>query len=112
MASTKHETLAIRLADILLKLNNGQVLDPAELADEFGVHVRTIHRDINRLGPVLDRLPDGRYQLAAEYRGKLQPRDLELFARITGVEHLFPDHGRRFLLALLDTLSKTSSKIE
>lgn len=104
MASNKNETLAIRLADILLRLNNGDVVDPAELAHEFGVHIRTIHRDINRLGPVLDRLPDGRYRLAPEYRGKLRPRDLELFARITGVEHLFPDNSQRFLVALLDTL--------
>lgn len=104
MTSTKHELLAIRLADILLKLNNGEVLCQGELADEFRVSRRTIDRDINRLGPVIDRLPNGRYQLAAEFRGKLRPRDLELFARITGVEHLFPDSSQRFFVAVLDTL--------
>lgn len=108
MVSTKNETLAIRLAEILLRLNNGDVLDPTELASEYGVHVRTIQRDINRLGPALDRLPDGRWQLAPEYRGKLRPRDLELFARITGVEHLFPNNSQRFLLAVLDTLVHSS----
>lgn len=105
MAASKHETLAIRLADILLRLNNGELLDKKALAKEFGVHPRTIDRDIAlRLGPALDRLPDGRWQLAPEYRGKLRPRDLELFARITGVEGLFPDNSQRFLVALLDTL--------
>jgi hypothetical protein len=104
MASTKSETLSIRLADILSRLNNGAVLDPVELASEFDVSIRAIYRDINRLSPALDLLKDGRCRLAPEYRGKLRPRDLELFARIIGVEQLFPDKNQRVLMTLLDCI--------
>jgi predicted DNA-binding transcriptional regulator YafY len=108
MTTSAHDSLAYRLAGILLKLNQGDALDVEELAAEYGVSGRTIYRDINRLGGVIDQDTDGRYQLAAAYRGKLIPRDLENFARLVGVEDLFPRSGQRFLVALLDTLSQGS----
>lgn len=43
----EHDKLAYRLTQILVKLNNGESLDPLALADEFGVHPRTIQRDLN-----------------------------------------------------------------
>lgn len=46
MAHGQHDTIAYRLSQILIKLNQGDHLDPAELADEFGTHVRTIQRDL------------------------------------------------------------------
>lgn len=108
MTTSTHDSLAYRLAGILLKLNQGDSLDIDELAAEYGVSGRTVYRDINRLGGVIDQDTDGRYRLAAEYRGKLSPRDLENFARLAGVEDLFPRSGQRFLVALLDTLSQGS----
>lgn len=108
MATTEHETLAYRLASTLLKLNQDDFVTRQELADQFGVSQRTIYRDLNRLGSVIESLPDGRYRLAPEYRGKLRPKDLEVFARLAGVEGLFPHSSPRFLLALLDTLSQSS----
>lgn len=108
MTIAAHDSLAYRLAGILLKLNQGDALDIDELATEYGVSGRTIYRDINRLGGVIDQDTDGRYRLAAAYRGKLIPRDLENFARLAGVEDLFPRGGQRFLVALLDTLSQGS----
>lgn len=108
MAVATHETLAYRLAEVLLKLNSGEPFDRTELADQFGVSERTIYRDLNRLSGIVDRLPDGRYQLAAAYRGKLRPKDLATFARLTGVANLFPDNSPRFLMALLDTLVQDS----
>jgi hypothetical protein len=42
-----HDTLAYRLTQILVKLNQGEKLDPQALADEFGVNLRTIQRDMN-----------------------------------------------------------------
>lgn len=108
MRNAEHDTLAYRLASTLLKLNQDDTVSRDELAKQFGVSARTVYRDLNRLGGVIEPLPDGRYQLAPEYRGKLRPKDLEAFARLTGVEQLFPDSGARFLLALLDTLGHSS----
>ena len=106
--TAEHDTLALRLAEILLRLNQDESISRRELADQFGVSERTIYRDLNRLAGVVERLADGRYQLVPEYRGKLRPKDLEAFAAFTGVDQLFPNSGRRFLLALLDTLSQSS----
>lgn len=47
MASDNHDTLVYRLAQMLVKLNQGEKLDPGALADEFGVNLRTIQRDLN-----------------------------------------------------------------
>ena len=46
-AGFAHDTLAYRLSAVLTKLNQGESLDPKELADEFGVNLRTIQRDLN-----------------------------------------------------------------
>lgn len=108
MTTAEHDTLAYRLAGTLLKLHQNDSVGRDELAEQFGVSDRTIYRDLNRLGSVIEPLPDGRYRLAAEYRGKLQPKDLEAFAKLTGVEDLFPAAGARFLVALLDTLGRSS----
>ncbi len=107
-----HDTLAFRLAGILLKLNLGEVFSCETLAEEFKVSERTIYRDLNRLGGIVDHLTDGRYQIAAEYRGKLNAKDLETFARLTGVNELFPNASHRFLIALLDTLTQSSFLIK
>ncbi|WP_242451945.1 WYL domain-containing protein [Rhodanobacter sp. T12-5] len=103
-----HETVASRLASILLKLNQGESFNPQELADEFGVHERTIYRDLNRFAGIVERSSDGKYRIVPEYQGKLRPKDLETFAKLVGVDELFPQSGTRFLMALLDTLSQSS----
>lgn len=108
MTTSTHDTLADRLASILLKLNQDEPFSPQELADKFGVTERTIYRDLNRLAGIAERAPDGRYRLVAEYRGKLRPKDLETFAKFVGVGDLFPQNDSRFLVALLDTLSQSS----
>lgn len=108
MKKPEHDTLAFRLAEILRRLNQDESFNPRELADEFHVTERTIYRDLNRLAGIVERSTDGKYQLAPEYRGKLRPKDLETFARLVGVDDLFPQSGPRFLVALLDTLSQSS----
>ena len=47
MRAANHDTLVRRLALILVKLNQGEKLDPRQLAEEFNVNLRTIQRDIN-----------------------------------------------------------------
>ncbi|WP_338881236.1 WYL domain-containing protein [Achromobacter veterisilvae] len=90
MAVNTHDTLALRLAEILRLLHLGEQLARQELATRFGVSERTIYRDLNRLGDMVVPLSDGRYRLADEYRNRLNPGDLHVFAQISGVEKMFP----------------------
>ena len=101
MAVTDYETLALRLADILRLLQSGERPTRLQLAERFRVSERTIYRDLNRLGDVVEPGADGVYQLASQFRSSLSPADLKTFARISGVEKLFPANDRRFWLDLL-----------
>lgn len=102
MAHGYHDTIAYRLSQILIKLNQGDHLEPAELADEFGTHVRTIQRDLKLRLAYLPLLKTrGRYHLEAAYLGKLNFKDIERFAAMAGVGRLFPSLNREFLKDLL-----------
>lgn len=102
MTHGQHDTIAYRLSQILIKLNQGDHLDPAELADEFGTHVRTIQRDLKVRLVYLPLLKTrGRYHLEVAYLGKLNFKDIERFAALAGVKGLFPSLGRDFLKDML-----------
>ena len=102
MAHGQHDTIAYRLSQILIKLNQGDHLDPAELADEFGTHVRTIQHDLKvRLAYLPLLKTRGRYHLESAYLGKLNFKDIERFAALAGVKGLFPALNRDFLQELL-----------
>lgn len=101
MAATDHDTLALRLADTLRLLQSGERPTRLQLAERFGVSERTIYRDLNRLGDVIEPGANGVYQLARHHRSSLSPADLQTFARISGVEQLFPANDRRSWLDLL-----------
>ncbi len=103
MAANDHDTLALRLADILRVLQHGERPTRLQLAERFKVSERTIYRDLNRLGDVVEPDVNGTYQLTSQYRNKLSPADLQNFARLSGVEQLFPVSDRRSWLNLLDT---------
>lgn len=45
MELRKHERLAYRLSDIIVRLNKGERLDIFELADTYKVSTRTLKRD-------------------------------------------------------------------
>lgn len=103
MAQGQHDTIAYRLSQVLLKLNQGDHLDPAALAEEFGTHVRTIQRDLKvRLAFLPLLKTKGRYHLDPAYLGKLNFRDIERFAAKTGLKGLFPSLDRDFLKELLN----------
>ena len=53
MTTSDHDSLAYRLAGVLLKLNQGESLVLDDLAAEYGVSERTIYRDLNRLGGIV-----------------------------------------------------------
>ena len=104
MSSANHDTLVYRLAQILIKLNQGERLDPLSLADEFGVNPRTIQRDLNERFAYLPlEKVNGRYRLDPVFLGKLSTRDIERFAGLAGVRGLFPSLGDDFLRDIFDS---------
>jgi hypothetical protein len=93
-----HDTLVYRLSEVLTKLNQGDSLDPQELADEFGVNLRTIQRDLNvRFAGLPLVKVNGRYTMDEAHLGKLTIRDIERFAVFSGVNGLFPEMSGQFL---------------
>jgi len=104
MSAGNHDTLVYRLAQMLVKLNQGEKLDPQALADEFGVNLRTIQRDLNERFAYLPlEKTDGRYHLDATFLGKLSTRDIERFAGLAGIRGLFPSLSDDFLRDIFDT---------
>jgi len=104
MAVTSHDTLVRRLVTMLTKLNQGQSLSPQELAEEFGVNLRTVQRDLNeRFGYLPLQKVEGRYRIDAAFLGKLSTRDIERFASLAGVRGLFPSFSDEFLRDIFDT---------
>ena len=103
MTGANHDTLCRRLAMMLMKLNQGDSLDPKELSEEFGVNLRTIQRDLNeRFGYLPLQKSDGRYRLEPAFLGKLSTRDIERFASLAGVRGLFPSLSDDFLRDIFD----------
>ncbi|MBP9788528.1 MAG: WYL domain-containing protein [Acinetobacter sp.] len=104
-SSEKSGQLAERLAKLLVKLNNGVHLDIKALASEFNVSERTIIRDIGRLEStelVLQRDAQQRYYLATHSTGVFKQKDIRSFARISGIQNLYPNLTTSFLTKLLD----------
>jgi predicted DNA-binding transcriptional regulator YafY len=99
----EHDRLAERLTEILLKLNNGERLDVNRLAEEFGVHPRTIQRDLRERFAFLPlEKNDGFFALETAYLGKLSFRDMERFAALAGLNGLFPALDTQFFRELFD----------
>lgn len=93
-----HDTLVYRLSQILIKLNQGDLLDPQSLSEQFGVSLRTIQRDLSVRFACLPLLKSGkRYHLDQHYLGKLTIKDIQKFALLSGVSQLFPQQTDRFL---------------
>lgn len=104
MNTGNHDTLVYRLSMMLVKLNQGEKLDPQALADEFGVNLRTIQRDLNERFAYLPlQKTIGCYHLDPTFLGKLSTRDIERFAGLAGVRGLFPSLSDEFLRDIFDT---------
>ncbi len=103
MSKDYHDTLVYRLAQMLIKLNQAEKLDPNALADEFGVNLRTIQRDLNVRFAYLPLVKtNGLYHLDPAFLGKLTTRDIERFASLAGVRGLFPSLSDDFLRDIFD----------
>ena len=104
MPAGSHDTLVYRLAQILIKLNQGERLYPQSLADEFGVNIRTIQRDLNvRFAYLPLQKVDGYYHLDSSFLGKIDSREIERFASLAGIHGLFPSLSDDFLRDIFDS---------
>ncbi|NOU15576.1 MAG: WYL domain-containing protein [Methylococcaceae bacterium] len=104
MSDSTHDTLVYRLAQMLVMLNQGEKLDPRSLADEFGVNMRTIQRDLNERFAYLPLVKtEGRYHLDPTFLGKLSTKDIERFAGLAGIRGLFPSLADDFLRDIFDS---------
>jgi len=103
-SSDDHDRLAWRLTAILLKLNQGERVVPEQLAEEFGVHLRTIRRDLHdRFAFLPLKKEAGRYHLDPAYLGRLTFADIERFASLAGLQGLFPALDTQFFRELFDS---------
>lgn len=102
---SKNETLANRLIDILTRLNSGEKLTIHMLADAYDAHPKTIRRDLVRLESCnLPIQKEGKYfSLDSAYLGKLKLKDIQSFAQISGIKHLYPQLDISFIRELLDS---------
>ncbi|KJS04781.1 MAG: DNA-binding protein [Gammaproteobacteria bacterium BRH_c0] len=88
---------------MLVKLNQGEYLDPKTLADEFGVNLRTVQRDLNERFAYLPLLKtQGRYHIDPSFLGKLNLKDIQHFASLAGIKGLFPSLSDSFLRDIFD----------
>lgn len=104
-----HDTLVYRLSQVLTKLNQGESLDPQSLAEEFGVNLRTIQRDLNVRFACLPLVKSGgRYRMDEAHLGKLTIKDIEQFASLSGVSGLFPQLTDRFLRGVFNSTNSNA----
>lgn len=104
MSAGTHDTLVYRLSMMLVKLNQGEKLDPQDLANEFGVSIRTIQRDLNERFAYLPLQRSGaKYYIDPAFLGKLSTRDIEHFASLAGVRGLFPSLSDEFMRDIFDS---------
>jgi len=104
MSKGHHETLVYRLAQILIMLNQGEKLDPQNLAEEFQVNLRTVQRDLNERFAYLPLIKEhGKYHLDQVFLGKISTKDIKNFATLAGINGLFPSLSNSFLSNIFDT---------
>ena len=92
----RHEKLADRLSDIIIRLNQGERLNVNTLADEYKVHVRTIKRDFDRLGMLYFVETGKYYRLDKAKQGYLGIQDIHRFANFASIAELLPKLDRNF----------------
>ncbi|MCX6051128.1 MAG: WYL domain-containing protein [Campylobacterales bacterium] len=98
-----HDTIARRLALILTKFNEAQKFTASELAQEFGVSLRTIQRDLNsRLSYLPIKKESDYYSLETYALGKLTLEDIKSFATMSGIKELYPALTDSFIIDILN----------
>ncbi|EMY45860.1 helix-turn-helix transcriptional regulator [Glaesserella parasuis] len=94
----KNTVLAQRLSEILSQLNQGKRIDINQLAEDFGVSVRTIQRDIKDRLAFLEWEESGprHYKINRYKLGILSQQDISRFALFASISDLFPKVDRDF----------------
>ncbi|MCD8213165.1 MAG: WYL domain-containing protein [Campylobacter sp.] len=97
-----YDKLSTRLAQILIKLNNGETFSLNELQEEFNISKRTIGRDIKeRLSDLPIKFENGRYGIEPYALGKLSFKDIQKFAALCGIKSMFPSLDKSFISDIL-----------
>lgn len=98
MTLKKHERLAYRLSDIIVRLNKGERLDLLELADTYKVSTRTLKRDFQDRLTILEFSESGPqfYRLDTEKIGCFDLVDIKRFADFASIQDLLPQIDRQF----------------
>jgi predicted DNA-binding transcriptional regulator YafY len=104
MMEHKTDKLAVRFLYIITQLNLGEKLTIKELAEYFNVTERIIQKDLNeRLNqflPIIKR--DGKYFIEDFLIGKLDYKDIQNFAILSGIQKLYPSLEDSFLSDVLN----------
>ena len=98
MGSKKHERLAYRLSDIIIRLNNGERLNIDTLIQDYQVCTRTLKRDFQERLAMLDFSETGPqfYRLIPKKVGYLDTVEIKRFANFASVQDLLPQIDRQF----------------
>lgn len=98
MGSRKHERLAYRLSDIIIRLNNGERLNIESLAQDYQVCIRTLKRDFQERLATLDFSDSGPvfYRLSPSRVGYLNLTEIRRFANFASIQDLLPKIDRDF----------------
>lgn len=100
----KTDKLAVRFLYIITQLNSGEKLTIKELAEYFNVTERIIQKDLNeRLNQFLPIVKkDGKYFIEDFLIGKLDYKDIQNFAILSGIQKLYPSLEDSFLSDVLN----------
>ncbi|WP_198579636.1 helix-turn-helix transcriptional regulator [Citrobacter portucalensis] len=107
--SKRNTQLALRIADILTRLNNGETLHLAKLAEQYDVCTRTIRRDIEERLLFLELQRDannGGYTLSPEMLGRFDSNSIERYSGLAGIKGLFPALDK----SMLNTIFRPSGQ--
>ena len=98
MGSKKHERLAYRLSDIIIRLNDGERLNIDTLTQDYQVCTRTLKRDFQERLAMLDFSEIGPqfYRLSPKKFGYLDTVEIKRFANFASVQDLLPQIDRQF----------------
>lgn len=98
----QYDKLQVRLAHIIMKLNNAERFTLKELKNEFGISERTARRDMERLSFLPIERENGYYFIHPSTMGNLSFKDIQKFATLCGVKPLFPSLENSFIAELLN----------